>query len=144
MNKARIKSIILRIPKFIGGNLLGTLVDTLVLWVFSHFVFNHYFGKVIVSPIISFETAVIVNFAVSYYMIWKDRITDNSSSSFLKRLGVYNVSCIGGFIIKMGALLIIQGITKWDVVVCNLLALCVSGGFNFLMNELVIFRKKKG
>lgn len=143
MNKTWLKSLGTRIPKFIGGNLLGTLVDTLVLWVFSHFVFNNFFGEVIVSPIISFEAAAFVNFVVSYYLIWKDRITDRSARTFMKRFGVYNASCVGGFVIKMGALLLIQGITKWDVVICNLLALCVSGGFNFFMNELVIFRKKK-
>ncbi len=65
-----VKELILnRIPKFAIGNLLGTLVDTLVLWLFSHFVFNGYVGEVIVSPIISFEFAVFANFLFSYYMM---------------------------------------------------------------------------
>lgn len=130
-----------RIPKFIVGNLLGTLVDTLVLWAFSHFVFQGYIGKVIVSPIISFEFAVFANFVFSYYLIWRDRISNHSKESFLKHYGAYNASCIGGFLIKMGALVLIQALTKWDVVICNLFALCVSGTYNFMMNELVIFKK---
>ena len=43
----------------------------------------------------------------------------------------------------MGVLLLIQALTKWDVVICNLLALCVSGTYNFMMDELVIFKKRK-
>lgn len=138
-----VKELILnRIPKFAIGNLLGTLVDTLVLWLFSHFVFNGYVGEVIVSPIISFEFAVFANFLFSYYMTWKDRVPDRSRKSFVKHYGAYNISCTGGFFIKMGVLLLIQAVTKWDVVICNLLALCVSGTYNFAMNELVIFKKQ--
>lgn len=135
--------ILLRFPKFIAGNLLGTLVDTLVLWVFSYFVFHGYVGKVIISPIISFEFAVFVNFLVSYYLTWKDRISHHSGKSFIRHYGAYNISCTGGFLIKMGLLLLIQALTKWDVVICNLLALIVSGAYNFTMNELVVFKKKK-
>ena len=142
MNK--VKELILhRFPKFVAGNLLGTLMDTLVLWVFSHFVFQSYVGKVIISPIISFEFAVFTNFNVSYFLTWKDRISHHSGRSYFKRYGAYNASCTGGFLIKMGLLLLIQALTKWDVVICNLLALCVSGTYNFIMDELVIFKKRK-
>lgn len=142
MNKAK-ELILHRFPKFVAGNLLGTLVDTLILWVFSHFVFHKYVGKVIISPIISFEFAVFSNFVFSYYMTWKDRISHHSGKSFFRHYGAYNASCTGGFLIKMGLLLLIQALTKWDVVICNLLALCVSGAYNFTMNELVIFKKRK-
>ena len=141
MNKAK-ELILHRFPRFVAGNLLGTLVDTLVLWVFSHFVFQSYVGKVIVSPVISFEFAVFSNFLFSYNMTWKDRVSHRSGKSFIRHYGAYNASCTGGFLIKMGALLLIQALTKWDVVICNLLALCFSGTYNFTMNELVIFKKK--
>ena len=131
MNKAK-KLILHRFPKFVAGNVLGTLVDTLVLWVFSHLVFHRYVGKVIISPIISFEFAVFTN-----------RISHQSGKTFIKHYGAYNASCTAGFLIKMGLLLLIQALTKWDVVICNLLALCVSGAYNFTMNELVIFKKRK-
>ena len=142
MNKAQV-AILKRIPKFIIGNVLGTLTDTLVLWIFSHFVFSGYVGEVIISPIISFECAVLVNFLVSYHYTWKDRVSPMPADAFLKRYGAYNASCIGGFLIKLGALMAIQYVTKWDVVICNLLALCVSGTFNFFMNEFVVFKKRK-
>ncbi len=132
-----------RFPKFVGGNLLGTLVDTVVLWLFSHFVFRRYVGQVIISPVISFECAVFTNYVVSYYITWKDRIIHKSMRGFFKRYAAYNGSCTGGFVIKMGFLMLIQYLSKWDVVWCNLLALLVSGTFNFIMDEFVIFRKKK-
>ena len=141
MNKPK-ELILHRFPKFFAGNLLGTLVDTLVLWVFSHFVFQSYVGKVIISPVISFEFAVFSNFLFSYNMTWKDRISHRSGKSFIRHYGAYNASCTGGFLIKMGLLMLIQALTKWDVVICNLLALCVSGTYNFAMDELVIFKKK--
>lgn len=134
--------ILKRFPKFVTGNVVGTIVDTLVLWLFSHFVFGGYVGKVIISPIISFECAVMANFVVSYFFTWKDRVTTRNKSSFWRRYAAYNASCAGGFLIKMGVLMLIQYLTKWDVVICNLLALCVSGVFNFSMDEFVIFKKK--
>ncbi len=122
---------------------MGTLVDTVVLWLFSHFVFRRYVGQVIISPVISFECAVFTNYVVSYYITWKDRIIHKSMRGFFKRYAAYNGSCTGGFVIKMGFLMLIQYLSKWDVVWCNLLALLVSGTFNFIMDEFVIFRKKK-
>ena len=142
MNKVK-ELILKRFPKYFMGNLLGTLVDTVVLWVFSHLVFKGYVGQCIISPFISFECAVFVNFLVCYHFTWKDRITQKSAGAFFRRYAGYNASCTGGFLIKMGVLLLIQYLTKWDVVICNLLALCISGTFNFLMDEFVIFKKKK-
>ena len=54
MNKVK-ELILKRFPKYFMGNLLGTLVDTVVLWLFSHLVFKGYVGQCIISPFISFE-----------------------------------------------------------------------------------------
>jgi putative flippase GtrA len=44
----------------------------------------------------------------------------------------------------MGVLLLIERFSGgWDVLWCNILALCVSGIVNFIMNEHVVFRAKK-
>lgn len=134
--------IVKRFPKFFAGNLLGTAIDTLVLWLFSHFVFQGYIGQVIISPVISFECAVMTNFIFSYFVTWKDRISQVSTRSFFRRFVGYNATCTGTFILKMGILMLIQWLTKWDVVICNLLALCVSGVVNFLMDNFVVFKKK--
>ena len=46
------KTLILnKFPKFFLGNTVGTIVDTVVLWLFSHLVFSNYVGQVIISPI---------------------------------------------------------------------------------------------
>ena len=56
-----------RYLKFAGTSLAGTLADTFVLWLLSDQVFNRgYWGEYIVSPIISFQCAVAVNFIISY------------------------------------------------------------------------------
>ena len=141
MNKIK-ELIVKRFPKFFAGNLLGTAIDTLVLWLFSHFVFHGYIGQVIISPVISFECAVMTNYVFSYFVTWKDRISQVSTRSFFRRFVGYNATCTGTFILKMGVLMLIQWLTKWDVVICNLLALCVSGVVNFLMNNFVVFKKK--
>jgi putative flippase GtrA len=141
MNKLK-ELIVKRFPKFFAGNLLGTAIDTLVLWLFSHFVFHGYIGQVIISPVISFECAVMTNYVFSYFVTWKDRISQVSTRSFFRRFVGYNATCTGTFILKMGVLMLIQWLTKWNVVICNLLALCVSGVVNFLMDNFVVFKKK--
>ena len=132
-----------KITAFVASNFLGTVVDTVVLWLCSHFLFKSYVGQYIISPVISFECSVFVNFLNSYYFIWKNRISKRTKGSFFRHFLGYNLSCAGVFIIKMGLLLLIERILGWNVVFCNLLALCFTGLINFSMGEFVIFRKKK-
>lgn len=135
--------ILKKFPKFIGANAMGTVVDTAVLWVFSTFVFSSYVGDYIVSPVISFECAVFTNYLCSYYFIWRDRVECCSPKAFFKRYFFYNLSSSVVFLLKMGILLLIELIFGWNVVVCNLAALCISGLINFSMGEWVIFRQKR-
>lgn len=132
-----------RFPKFIGANAIGTLVDTIVLWLFSHFLFESYIGEYIISPIISFECAVFSNFVFSFFFVWRDRRYRNQRKAFIHKYLIYNISSSAVFLLKMGILLIIEAISGWDVVICNLSALCISGLINFSLGEWVIFRKKK-
>ncbi len=132
-----------RFAEFSASSLLGTAVDTVVLWVFSKWVFSTYAGQYLISPAISFECAALTNFVVAYFLIWKDRISVRTRRSFLRHFAGYNVSCLGAFLVKMFFLLLIQKLFSWNVVWCNLLALCVSGGLNFMLSEKVVFRKKK-
>lgn len=142
MNRERLR-LIKKLSSFLVSNLFGTAVDTLVLWICSDYIFDTYAGEYLISPVISFECSVFVNFLCSYLYIWKDRISKRSFTSFWRHYGPYNLSASGVFLLKMGLLLIIERIFKWDVVFCNLLALCVSGSINYAMGEWVIFRKKK-
>ncbi|MBR1705476.1 MAG: GtrA family protein [Bacteroidales bacterium] len=141
--KGRIKEILTKFIMFSATSGVGTLVDLGVLWVFSHYVFNGtYWGEFWLSPFISFECAVLTNFVIAYYFVWRERISRRSTRSFFRHYAAYNATCTGVFLVKMA---ILQGVhflfPSLDVVWCNLLALCLSGGINFFMSEWVIFRK---
>ncbi len=136
--------LIVRYIKFSFSTLAGTGVDTLVLWLCSSYLLaGSYVGECIVSPFLSFECAVLTNFSIAYFIVWRDRVTHRCWRSFWQHYIGYNLSCTSVFFLKMGVLLLIQYLTKWDVVICNLLALCVSGAFNFILNNWVIFRNKR-
>ena len=129
---------------YILSRYLGTGVDTLVLWLCSDFIFSgNYFGRNVLSPIISFEFAVISNFLCSYFFIWNNRVEEKSVKSFLKHFVVFNIAALSGFAIKMLFLLLFEHIYGWDVIICNLVALCISGVLNFFVEKLIVFRKRK-
>lgn len=131
---------LVRFLKYSGTSLAGTLVDTLVLWILSDLVFTKgYWSEYVVSPAISFQCAVITNFLISYLYVWKDRKkTRNPFLTFL----YYDLSCTAVFLLRLGFLLLVERIFGWDVVICNLVAMCVTGIINFVMNNQVIFRKR--
>ena len=132
-----------RLPKFIGVNLIGTVVDTAVLLVFSNYVLKGYVGEYILSPIISFECAVLSNYLFSYFGVWKDRAKRHNRKAFVQKYIMYNISSSAVFVFKLGLLLLLEMTFGWDVVICNLVALCVSGLANFALGEWVIFRKRR-
>ena len=127
---------LVRFLKYSGTSLAGTLVDTLVLWILSDLVFTKgYWGEYVVSPAISFQCAVITNFLISYFYVWKDRKkTRNPFLTFL----YYDLSCTAVFLLRLGFLLLVERIFGWDVVICNLVAMCVTGIVNFVMNNQVL------
>lgn len=140
------RRVLIRYLKFIGTSVVGTIVDTLVLWILSDFVFTKgYWGEYVISPVISFQCALTANFLISYFYVWKDRtaVSGASTKRFFKLYFAYNLSGSAVFLLRLGALLIIEKFTGWDVVICNLLAMCVSGVLNFAINNMVIFKKKK-
>ena len=138
---------LVRYAKFAGTSAVGSVVDTLVLWLLSDLVFTKgYWGEYIISPFISFQCAVAVNFTISYFYVWKDRTRkrpDASVRRFFKLFGAYDISVSVVFLFRLGVLLLIERFTGWDVVICNLIAMCFSGIINFTINNLLIFKKKK-
>lgn len=136
--------LILRYLKFAGSSLAGTLVDTLVLWLLSDLVFTQgYWGEYVISPAISFQCAVMTNFLISYFYVWKDRNAERKGvGRFFRTFLYYDLSCSTVFLVRLGILLLIERWSGWDVVICNLIAMCFSGIVNFIMNNQVIFRKR--
>lgn len=140
------RRVLIRYLKFMGTSVVGTIVDTLVLWILSDFIFTKgYWGEYVISPVISFQCALTANFLVSYFYVWKDRtvVSGASTKRFFKLYFAYNLSGSAVFLLRLGALLIIEKFTGWDVVICNLLAMCVSGVLNFTINNMFIFKRKK-
>ena len=140
-------NLLIRYAKFAGTSAVGSIVDTLVLWLLSDLVFSKgYWGEYIISPLISFQCAVTVNYMISYFYVWKDRTRkrpDASARRFFKLYGAYNLSNSAVFLFRLGILLLIESFTGWDVVICNLVAMCFSGIINFAINNRLIFKKKK-
>ena len=138
---------LIRYAKFAGTSVVGSIVDTLVLWILSDLVFSRgYWGEYIISPLISFQCAVSVNFMISYFYVWKDRTRkrpDASVRRFFRLYGAYNLSSSAVFLFRLGVLLLIERFFGWDVVICNLVAMCFSGIINFSINNLLIFKKEK-
>ena len=133
-----------RYLKYAGTSIAGTLVDTLVLWLLSDFIFKDvYWAQYILSPAISFQCAVITNYLIFYFYVWRDRTReDRRRHNFTRRFLAYDLSCTTVFLLRLLLLLMIERISGWDVVVCNLIAMCFSGILNFLSNNLIIFRKR--
>ena len=129
---------------YILSRYLGTGVDTLVLWLCSDFIFSgNYFGRNVLSPIISFEFAVMSNFICSYFFIWNNRVEHKGVKGFFKHFVIFNIAALSGFAVKMLFLLLFERIYGWDVIICNLVALCISGVLNFFVEKLIVFRKRK-
>ena len=137
--------VLVRYVKFLGTSIIGTCVDMLVLWLLSDFVFGKgYWGEYLLSPVISFQCAVMVNFTIFYFYVWKDNFAPKRSPGFFfRRYAAYNISCSGVFLLRFCALLLIERFTGWDVLICSLSAMCVSGVMNFLLADNVVFRNRK-
>lgn len=137
-------NLLIRYVKFIGTSLVGTLVDTLVLWLLSDFAFTKgYWGEYVISPALSFQSAVLVNFTISYFYVWKDRMDqERGVGSYFRHYLAYNLSCTSVFLVRLGAILLIERFTGWDVVICNLAAMCISGLVNFLLSNNLVFKRR--
>ena len=130
-----------RFIKFAGSSLVGGTVDMLLVWLLSGYVFNGYWGDVIISPIISFECSVIVGFTFCWYFVWNDRISNKSGRSFLKHLMVYNASNIGVFGIRMLLVVLIERIFSGNLVIINLISRLLAGLVNYMIADKMIFKK---
>lgn len=132
-----------RIAKHGTVNLVGTIIDTAVLWLFSTYIFHSYFGCYVVSPFISFESAVAVNFVLSYYFTWRDRTCSNKMKHALRQYVEYNASCSLVFVIRIGLILFVEKLSGLEAVWCNLIALSVTGLANYLISDKLIFKSAK-
>lgn len=139
----RIRELARKGMRFMASNIAGTAAELAVLFALSEYVYVSYAGDYLLAPFISFECAVLVNFLCSFFFVWKDRIRGGGFRYLVRKYIIYNLSSTGTFVIKMGILLLFEAIFGWDVLFCNIAALCFSGILNFVLGEWVVFRKRK-
>jgi len=128
--------------KFVSTNLIGTVVDTLALWLLVTFAFETYPEEYVLAPTISFQLAVLNNYSLSYFWTWKGRVK-KTIPDFFQRLLFYNVNCVLVFLLKLGLLVAISALLDLHVVLCNVLALTITGLINFALQDRLIFRQQK-
>jgi putative flippase GtrA len=139
--------LLVRYIKYISTSMTGTVTDMLVLWILSDYVFKgNYWGEYLVSPVISFQCAVTVNFMTAYFYVWKDRtskVKESGAGKFIRTYMTYNLTCSAVFLLRLAILLMIERFTGWDVLICNISAMCLSGLLNFTISNLFIFKKTR-
>ena len=149
----KISRLLIKFAVFSITSGVGTIVDLGGhWWLSSRIMPDRYWWTFWVAPIISFEAAVLTNFFIAYYLVWRERISQRTTRSFFRHFAGYNATATGVF---LGKLVIMQGFhlllvalgwfqdKTYEPALCNLLALCISGCFSFVLNEFVVFRKKK-
>lgn len=134
------KGMIDRFVKQTLFSLFGTATDTIVLWLLSRFVFSGYTGVYIISPVISFECANVVNYFTCSHWVWGECTKNCSKYTVFKHFLGFNLSYTGTFFLKLGLIQLINLFFKWGVVWCNLIALMITGIVNFIVNEKVVFK----
>lgn len=130
-----------RFLKFALRGIVGSAVDTTVLFILTRFFFHSYFTTYILAPSISFEIAILSTYIICYFWVWNRRV-NNNKRDFLHRIPAYNLSAVISFGVKLGMLVIIERIFHFDVVICNLIALLFSGTVNFFVGEKIIFKEE--
>ena len=126
--------------KFLSTNALGTVVDTGALWLLVTFLFETYLEEYVLAPSISFQLAVLNNYSLSYFWIWKGRVK-RTMPDFFRRLFFYNVNSFLVFLLKLLLLVLISALLGLHVVYCNLIALTITGIVNFLLQDKLIFTR---
>jgi len=132
---------LVKITKFTLRGIAGAVVDTSVLWVLTRLLFHSYFTTYILAPSISYEVGILFAYIICYFWIWNHRVHHNIND-FLRRIPSYNIAALVSLGVKMLMLIAVERISHFHVVICNLLALSVSGSVNFFASEKIIFKKR--
>lgn len=128
-----------RFTKFTVRGIVGGIVDSLVLLLLSEFVFNTYVLEYIIAPAISFEVSLSVNYTMCYFWIWNHRV-QNTLRDFVRRFPVYNLSAVVAFGVKLILLILFERLWHFRPVICNIMALSVSGFFSFFLGDKIVFK----
>jgi putative flippase GtrA len=125
--------------KFVSTNAVGTVVDTVTLWLLATFLLESQTEQYVLGPILSFQLAVLNNFSLSYFWIWKGRV-QRTLRDFARRFLFYNLNSFLVFLLKLLLLLVVAVLFQLHVVYCNLIALSITGLVNFFIQDKLIFK----
>ena len=79
LTRKKLSELLLRFAIFSITSGVGTLVDLGVHWWLSAtFHTDSYLWRFWIAPIISFELAVLTNFLIAYYFVWRERISERT------------------------------------------------------------------
>ena len=134
----------IKLRRFIGFSLCnapGTVVELLVLYWLSEVVFGSHFLKFFIAPIVAFECAIMVDFNLFLRLVWRDNIKITSKKEYLKKFAQFNVSTVGVYGIRLLLIQTLNWIFSLNAVLCNLIAMTLSGLLNFSINDKIIFSK---
>ena len=134
-----LRTVFRRSTKYVRVTAFGTIIDTLVLWLLVEIVFEGYENQYVIAPALSFECAVISNFLLSYFWVWRENV-EMTLRDLFTRFAAYNVVTFLVFAIKLALLASIGGISGWHPVICNVIALAFTGVLNFSIQNEAIFR----
>jgi putative flippase GtrA len=132
-----------KFTKYTVRGILGGIVDSLVLLLLSEYAFSTYVMEYIIAPTISFEVSLSVTYTLCYFWIWNHRV-HNTLRDFVHRFPVYNLSAMFAFGIKLILLILFERLWHFRPVICNIMALSVSGFFSFFLSDKIVFRLARG
>ena len=143
MGKAR--TFFINQGKYACATSVGALVEMAVLWFLAHVAFKSasFYGKDTLSILIASEIAILVNFTNAYFFVWKDRISKRSPRSYFRHYLAFAFTANLLMFVKMALAIFFKDLFRWDVVICDFVALLISGTINFILNEMVIFKDRK-
>jgi putative flippase GtrA len=125
--------------KFTIRGIAGAIIDSLFLLLLSEWIFVSYIGKYILAPAISFEISLIFTYSICYFWIWNHRV-QNNSKDFISRFPLYNLGLLISFAVKMILLITFERLFHFRPVVCNLMALSISGFVGFAFGNRLVFK----
>ena len=141
----RAKTFLINQGKYAYATSLGAVVEMAILWLLAHVIFKNtsFSGKDSLSILIASEIAILVNFTTAYFFVWRDRITKRSARSYFRHYLAFALTANILMVLKVALALFFKDLFRWDVVICDFVALIISGTVNFVLNEMVIFKDRK-
>lgn len=125
----RRKGELIRFLKYCLVGTSGALVNEGLLWILKQFAGL----PLLPASAIGIEASIISNFTLNDFLTFGDRRLPGVFS-FIKRLGKFNVVCLGGVAINMGVLWLLTNVLGIHYLLSNLIGIVVATLWNYIVN----------